>query len=83
MSDGGWIDASARPPTREDANIQNCVLAWHCYDGPQIIGWWQIARNAMLVYWRPLPPPPSAYREIWERECQRAPHRPDGPEQKE
>lgn len=67
MDDSGWIDASKIKPTQADADAQNCVLAWHCYNGCMLIGWWQFEKNKLLVYWQRCPRPPSEYRELWEK----------------
>lgn len=67
MSNGDWIDASKIKPTQDDADVQNCVLAWHCYDGARITGWWQLLQNKMLTHWQRMPPPPISYREKWEK----------------
>lgn len=67
MNDDGWIDASITKPTQADADIQNCVLAWHIYDGLQITGWWQFEINKLLIYWQRSPRPPTKYREKWEK----------------
>ena len=67
MCNGGWIDASEIKPTKNDADAQHCVLAWHRYNGCMIIGWWQFKENKLLLYWQRLPRPPIDYRELWEK----------------
>ena len=68
MDDNGWIDASERKPTKRDADLQGCVLAWHRYNGAIVTGWHQFWRryyggNSLLTHWQRLPEKPAAYRD--------------------
>lgn len=67
MDSDGWIDMGVSKPTEADADAQNCILAWHRYNGPMVIGWWQYRCNSLLTHWRALPDPPMEYRETWAK----------------
>lgn len=70
MDSAGWIDAAKRKPTRKDADVTGCVLAWHRYNGAMITGWRNVRGNALYTHWQPTPAVPKGYdqeyRELWE-----------------
>lgn len=55
----GWIASAERKPTAEDADIMNCVLARHEYDGIMVTGWHQFGHNRFLTHWMKTPQPPN------------------------
>ena len=66
-----WISVKERLPTARDADAQQCVLAWHRFNGAMTMGWHQVEANPYATHWMPLPPPPEGYtehyRELWRR----------------
>ena len=59
-----WISAAERLPTKEDADAQGCVIAWHRYNGVMVTGWHQFGRNQFYTHWAPpLPPPKDITKE--------------------
>ncbi len=58
IPENGWIPAWARMPTKDDADIYNCVLASHMIDGVLVTGWHQFLHDKYLTHWMPTPPPP-------------------------
>ena len=67
MADNDWIDVRTRKPTKDDADLKGCVLAWHRYNGFTATGFHQFEHNEFLVFWKPAPAPPTGF-EIWEKE---------------
>lgn len=65
MSKGNWTDAKERKPTREDADVTGCVLAWHKYNGCMVTGWHQFGVSAMYTHWQRTPEPPEG-NPLWE-----------------
>ena len=63
----GWISASDRQPTEEDADIMQCVLTRHQFDGLRVTGWWQFRCNKYLTHWQRTPEPPVDYKEHRKR----------------
>lgn len=67
----GWISRAERLPGPGDADIQQCVLAWHEMNGAMVTGWRQVEQNRFLTHWRPCPPAPEdypeRYRTIWNK----------------
>lgn len=59
---GNWIPKSERLPKPEDADPQQCVVAWHEYNGAMIIGWRQVEENRYVSHWQPCPLPPEGTR---------------------
>ena len=55
----GWIASADRLPGREDANIMNCVLARHEYDGIMVTGWHRFGHEKRLTHWMRTPAPPE------------------------
>lgn len=62
-----WMDAMEKFPTKEDADMMNCVLAKNCYDEISVTGYHQFSQNSTLSHWKRLPTPPSDYRELRKR----------------
>ena len=54
-----WIKTSERMPTQADADVYNCVLAWHEYGGVMVMGWHRVAENRFVVAWAPTPQGPE------------------------
>jgi len=63
MEDDRWIDAQQRRPGPDDADVFNCVLVYHQYNGAMVTGYRQFDMNPMLTHWMPLPKPPRCYRD--------------------
>ena len=60
MENEQWIDAiSERKPTKDDADEQNLVLAWHVYNGVTVTGYHQFGHNHFLTHWMHIPKPPK------------------------
>lgn len=59
-----WINAMEKLPTKEDADMMNCVLAKNRYEEVSITGYHQFHHNSALIAWKRLPTPPSDYREL-------------------
>ena len=66
-----WISRNERVPTASDADVCNCVIAWHIHSGVLVIGYRQVGENTMLTHWMPTPRVPDdfppEYRELWEK----------------
>lgn len=64
-----WIRVEDRLPTAADANIMNCVIVWHRYNGTMVFGWHQVEENQFITHWMPCPsvPPdfPEHYKKLW------------------
>lgn len=61
MDDESWIDVKQRKPTEHDADVYNCVLFYHEFQGAMVTGWHQYQYNRFFTHWRPTPPPPACY----------------------
>lgn len=59
----GWISAAERRPTAADADIMQCVLARHEFDGLRVTGWRQFRRDRYLTHWQRTPEPPVDYKD--------------------
>ena len=70
MADG-WISKADRLPGPEDADLQQCVIAWHELNGAMVTGWRQLEKNRFMTHWRPCPPAPEDYpehyKEMWKK----------------
>lgn len=65
MPTQGWIPVSSRKPSKEDADVMNCVLASHMIDGITVTGWHQFEHDKYLTHWMRTPAPPvdgAAYK---------------------
>ena len=67
MPKEGWISASERKPTQADADIFNCVLAKHKYDGIKVTGWRQFEHDRYLTHWLPTPGNPDDHMEHFKQ----------------
>ena len=56
---GRWIETTQRMPTKEDADIHNCVLVHDRHDGHRITGWHQAERDHTITMWQGLPDAPE------------------------
>lgn len=59
-----WICAMEKPPTKDDADMLNCVLIKDRFGNILITGYHQFTWNSMLTHWRRLPEPPSDAKEL-------------------
>jgi len=59
-----WIDAAIQPPTRRDADPQNCVIIRDKWGEIHMRGWHLVAEMAEGVFWMPPPGPPDNYQEL-------------------
>lgn len=62
----GWIDAAIQPPTRRDADPQNCVIIRDKWGEIHMRGWHLVAEMTEGVFWMPPPGPPDDYQELRE-----------------
>ena len=62
-----WIPVSSRKPTKDDADIMNCVLAGHMIDGITVTGWHQFEHDKYLTHWMRTPAPPEDGAEYRKR----------------
>lgn len=58
------IDAAIQPPTRRDADPQNCVIIRDKWGEIHMRGWHLVAEMAEGVFWMPPPGPPDNYQEL-------------------
>lgn len=63
MSKIEWIDRDERVPTKADADVYGCVVAWHRYNGLIVTGWHRAADNEMIVAWAHTPAGPKRRTE--------------------
>jgi hypothetical protein len=59
FANGRWIETSERMPTKDDADIHNCVLVHDRHDGHRITGWHQAERDHAITMWQGLPDAPE------------------------
>lgn len=59
-----WMVAAEKMPTKEDADGLSCVFAKDIRGEISVTGWHQFEWNKSLTHWKPLPEPPSDYREL-------------------
>ena len=59
MTGMDWIRVSDRLPGPADSDAQQCVIAWHIYNGAMMMGWHQVERNRYVTHWMPCPPKPE------------------------
>ena len=55
----GWISVDERLPGPADADIWQCVIVWHQFNGAMTMGWHQVEKNRFVTHWRPCPPKPE------------------------
>lgn len=71
MSGADWISVRDRLPGPADADLQQCVVAWHEMNGAMITGWRQFETNRFLTHWMPCPTAPrdcpEHYRQVWRK----------------
>lgn len=63
----GWVASVERKPAKEDADVMNCVLARHAYDGIIVTGWRRFEEEKRLTHWRRTPEPPTDRAKYRER----------------
>jgi len=63
MPKTGWISTADRRPTEADADIFQCVLARHEFDGLRVTGWRRFHSDKYLTHWQHTPEPPVDYME--------------------
>ena len=71
MESERWISIDERMPGVEDGDEQECVIAWHIWQGILVMKWHQIEKNRFVSHWMPAIAPPANYKEIrksWENE---------------
>ena len=61
---GAWIDAQERLPTREDADIYNCVISQNQWGDIAMAGWHRFEHEPQLLRWQHPPSPPHNFSEL-------------------
>lgn len=64
IDNGAWIDARERPPTKEDADIYNCVISLNQWGEISMAGWHRFEREHGLIAWQHPPDPPDKVRDL-------------------
>lgn len=54
-----WIRCADRMPTKRDADVYGCVVAWHMYNGLMVTGWHRIRDNQFITAWAKTPKGPE------------------------
>ncbi|MBR1565145.1 MAG: hypothetical protein IJ649_00135 [Oscillospiraceae bacterium] len=66
-----WISVKDRAPTRDDADVYNCVIARNRWGDMMTAGWHRFAHETDLTDWQHPPAPPEDFlglREKYEEE---------------
>ena len=58
IDDSAWIDTETRKPTREDADLFQCVISQDRWGEVNMAGWHRFEHEERLVRWQPAPCPP-------------------------
>ena len=62
IDSGAWISVAHRKPTRQDADIQNCVISLDRWGNIRMAGWHRFEHEAHLIGWQRPPDPPTRKR---------------------
>lgn len=61
---GAWIDTQDHRPTKEDADIYDCVIAQNRWGDVAMAGWHRFEHEPGLIRWQRPPDPPACFRAL-------------------
>ena len=64
INTGAWIRTADRKPTKEDADIYDCVISLNKWGDVSMAGWHRFERESCLICWQRPPSPPHNFREL-------------------
>lgn len=66
-----WISRNERLPTAKDADLQNCVIVWHLYNGVMVTGYRFAAENKLNTHWMRCMEAPKDFPEEYQAKMNR------------